>query len=109
MARVNIPVTKTSDAGVADPAPTAADPVNGNALPNTGKTILRVTNTDGAAAHQLTLGTPVKFAGKDVADTVVSIPANATRTFGALPTGLYGTSVPIDADDAQITFLAFEA
>ena len=107
MPRASIPVTRLSDAGVADPAPTAGDPVNNHALPNTGKTVLRVTNT-GASAHTLTLGTPVTVGGKAVDDTDVSIPAGATRTFGGLSPALYGTNVPIDVDSAELTLIAFE-
>lgn len=108
MPRVSITVTQLSDAGVADPTPDDGDTVNGHSLANTGKTILRVTNNDGVNPHDLTLLTPVTVGGKAVADTVVSIPASATRTFGGLSTSLYGTSVPIDVASAELKLTAFE-
>lgn len=108
MARASIPVTKLSDAGSADPAETAGDPVNGHSLPNTGRTVLRVRNADGAVAYNLTLITPITVGGKAVADTVISIPAGATRTFGSLSPALYGSSTPIDVANAQLKLTAFE-
>lgn len=108
MPRTSLTVNRLSDVGTADPAPVAGDTVNGNAMPNTGKTILRVTNTDGAASHQLTLGTPITVGGKAVADTMENIPAGATYWYGGLPTSLYGTSTPIDVDDAQLELTVFE-
>lgn len=108
MPRISIPVTKLSDAGVADPTETAADPVNHNSMANTGKTVLRVRNNDATNPHTLTLVTPITVRGKGVDDTPVSIPASATRTFGDLSTALYGSSVPVDADSAELKFVAFE-
>ncbi|EPD63163.1 hypothetical protein [Streptomyces sp. HGB0020] len=108
MARASIPVTKLSDAGSADPAETDGDTVNGHSLPNTGRTVLRVRNADAGAAHNLTLVTPITVGGKAVADTVVSIPAATTRTFGSLPTALYGSSTPVDVDSTQLKLMAFE-
>jgi hypothetical protein len=105
--RITIPVTTLSDAGVADPTETDGDTVNQHALPNTGKTILRVRNND-AGPHDLTLGTPITVGGKAVDDTVVSIPAGATRTFGSLSPALYGTSVPIDVASVELKLIAFE-
>jgi mRNA-degrading endonuclease toxin of MazEF toxin-antitoxin module len=105
--RVTIPVTRLSDAGNADPTETDGDPVNQHALPNTGRTVLRVRNA-GATALDLTLVTPVTVGGRAVEDTTVSIPAGATRTFGSLSTGLYGTSVPIDVESTDLKLLAFE-
>ncbi|MFE9337753.1 hypothetical protein [Streptomyces sp. NPDC007063] len=108
MPRVSIPVTSLSDAGVADPTPEDGDTTNGHSLSNTGKTILRVTNNDGANPHDLTLGTPITVGGKSVEDTVVSIPASATLTFGSLSTALYGSSVPIDVASTELKLSAFE-
>lgn len=108
MPRMSIPVTRLSDAGVADPVENAGDTVNGHALPNTGKTILRVRNADATNPHDLTLLTPVTVAGKAVDDTVVSVPAGGTRTFGALSPALYGTSVPVDAASSELKLMAFE-
>ncbi len=108
MPRVPIPVTKLSDAGAADPAETNGDPVNQHALPNTGNTVLRVRNAHATLVRNLTLGTPVTVGGKAVADTVVPIPAAATRTFGGLSPALYGTSVPVDVESGDLKLTAFE-
>lgn len=108
MPRVTIPVTKLSDAGVTDPAETNGDPTNGHALPNTGNTVLRVRNAHATLARTVTFLTPVTVGGKAVADTVVSIPATATRTFGGLSTALYGTSVPVDVETSDVKLIAFE-
>lgn len=108
MPRTSIPKTQLSDAGVADPAETDADVVNGNSLANTGKTVLRVRNAHATLARTVTFATPVTVGGKAVEDTEVSIAAETTRTFGSLATALYGTSVPIDGETADIKLIAFE-
>ncbi|MGW5122984.1 hypothetical protein ACWEQ7_02785 [Streptomyces sp. NPDC004069] len=107
MARASIPVTRLSDAGHADPAPVDGDPANGHALPNTGKTVLRVQNTD-EEDHTLILVTPITVGGKNVEDTEVVIPAGETLSFGSLSPALYGSSTPIDVDDASLKLQAFE-
>jgi hypothetical protein len=106
--RVTIPVTKLTDAGVADPTETDGDATNGHTLPNSGHTVLRVRNAHATLARNLTLGTPVTVGGKAVDDTVVSIPAEATRTFADLPPALYGTSVPVDVETSDLKLIAFE-
>ncbi|KWT61852.1 hypothetical protein ADL21_11240 [Streptomyces albus subsp. albus] len=108
MPRTSIPVTKLSDAGVADPAEQNGDPVNQHALANTGKTVLRVRNAHATLARTLTLVTPVTVGGKAVADTVVSVPATSTRTFGDLSRALYGTNVPVDVETSDLKLVAFE-
>lgn len=108
MPRASIPVTKLTDAGVADPAETNGDATNNHSLANSGKTVLRVRNAHATLARNLTLGTPITVGGKAVADTVVSIPALATRTFGDLSTALYGTSVPVDVETSDLKLIAFE-
>ncbi|MFF4548604.1 hypothetical protein ACFY1J_30960 [Streptomyces sp. NPDC001406] len=108
MPRTQIPVTQLSDAGVADPVETTADTVNGNQVANTGKTVIRVRNAHATLAQNVTFVTPITVGGKAVADTVVSIPATATRTFGSFPTALYGTQMPIDGATTDIKFIVFE-
>lgn len=108
MPRVSIPVTKLSEAGVADPTETDGDATNGHSLPNGGHTVLRVRNAHATLARNLTLGTPVTVGGKAVADTVVAIPALATRTFADLSPGLYGSSVPVDVETSDLKLIAFE-
>lgn len=107
MPRASIPVTRLSDAGSPDPEPTEGDPTDGHSLPNSGRTVLRVTNTD-EDDHTLTLITPITVGGKAVEDTEVEIPAGATLTFGSLSTALYGSSTPIDVDSDTLTLTAFE-
>ncbi|WP_151485233.1 hypothetical protein [Streptomyces albicerus] len=108
MPRTQIPVTQLSDAGVADPAETTADVANGNQVANTGKTVLRIRNAHATLPQNVTFVTPITVGGKAVSDTVVSIPATATRTFGSLPTSLYGTQMPIDGATTDIKFIVFE-
>lgn len=108
MPRATIPVTKLSEAGVADPAETNGDATNGHSLPNSGHTVLRVRNAHATLARNLTLGTPVTVGGKAVADTIVSIPAVSTRTFADLSPALYGSSVPVDVETSDLKLTAFE-
>jgi hypothetical protein len=93
---------------VADPAGTAADTVNGNSCPNSGMTFLRVKNND-TAPHTLTLITPGTVDNSlAVADDPRVIPASTTKWIPRLPVSVYGSTLQMTADSAQLLVTAFE-
>lgn len=108
MPRVTIPVTKLSDAGVADPAETNGDTVNGNTVPNTGKTLLRIRNAHATLPQTVTFVTPVTTGGKAVSDNPIAIPATETRTFGDFNPSVYSSNLPIDVSSADLKLIAYE-
>ncbi len=73
MARTVLAVQDTALAGLT-PVYTAADAVNGMQFLNDGKTILHIKDT-GVGACTVTLTTPAKVGGLDVADPTIVVPA----------------------------------
>jgi hypothetical protein len=111
MARVSIPITQLTDAGVAQPAQTASDAANGHSLLfNDGRVIVEVQNTN-AAAKTVTFETPATVGGFAVADNTVSIPNGATLTFGPFAPSVYNQadgSVWIDVEiSTDLKFRAY--
>lgn len=93
---------------VGDPPGAPADTTNGNSCPNSGRTFLRVKNTD-TASHTLTLVTPGTVDGSlAVADDPRVIPASSTKWIPRLPVSVYGSTLQMTADSAQLLVTAFE-
>jgi hypothetical protein len=108
MARTRIASVDLSRAGVADPTDVATDAANGNFITNTGKTALRVVNTDATNPHTITFVTPGTVDGQAVADRDEVIPAGTTQWFGKFPTSVYGSSMGINVDSALLHVTVFE-
>lgn len=111
MARTQLTINAITASGLTDPSPTAGDAVNGNYIAgNDGRIMLRVTNTDGGAPHDITFITPGSVGGLAVADRVVSVAASTTLFIGPLAPGVYNNSsdqVDIDVADAQLDITVF--
>jgi hypothetical protein len=89
MARVQIPVTALTRAGVAPPAQTNADATNNHVMVNDGRTLLEIVSSDaGVQTVSVTLKT-VTVDDVAVGPHVISVPAGATRLAGPWPTTLY--------------------
>lgn len=74
MARTTLTVQQVTLAGLA-PTYAAATVTDGDAFANDGNVLVHVKNTN-AATRTLTIQTPAKVAGVDVAEVTVTIPAN---------------------------------
>lgn len=97
------------DRNGADPmTPVAADPVEGNSVPNQGGTILILNNTD-AAPHNITFVTPIEVGSYSVEDFVVQIAASTTLYFGEFPSNIFGHTLQFTADSALVTIQAYRA
>jgi hypothetical protein len=83
VARLQIPVTKGSPAGVnpAEITPVAADDCY---FKNDGRTFLLIRN-NGASPTTVTIPTPAKVAGLDVAEQSIVVAAGATHIAGPFP------------------------
>lgn len=101
MARTAIPVTAITRAGVADTDPTPGDAVNGNSVANDGRTWVEVTNT-GAASHTLTVHITAGVDGQPVTPRTYTIAAAGTLRVGTLPVDIYGSTLQIDVDNAEL-------
>ncbi len=90
-----------------DPGFVAADAVNGNSFRCTGKELIWVRNTDGAAPHNVTVTSqPASRTGRLGDITAAVIPLSGERVFQILPVDGWevGGLCFISADDAQIEF-----
>ena len=87
---------------------TAADVANGNSFPSTGREIIIAQNTDGAAAHTVTITSIADERGRTGDITTYSIPANGFAAFAVTSTAGWKQSdgnIYLAASDAQVKFL----
>lgn len=89
MARVSIPVTAISRAGVAPPAQTNADSVNKNQIDsNDGLTFVEIISSD-AAPQTVNFEIPEAIDGQTVNPRSVAVAAGATVLAGPFPPATY--------------------
>lgn len=103
-------LTKTTAPGLyattgADVTLAAGDVANGNQFVSTGKELIVAHNTDGAAAHTVTVQSTddPKYARQG--DAVLSVPASEYAILGPFPPAGWMQSdgyVYVDVDDAQL-------
>jgi hypothetical protein len=101
MAATAVTVVRATINGVNDPTPVAADPTNGNSVPNVEGLILTLNNTD-ASSHTVTFVTPATHAGYAVADLVVTLTASAKKSFANFPSDAFGRTVTFTANSATV-------
>ena len=110
MARGVLTVQEIARAGLT-PAYGAGDAVNGHEFLNDGKTFVHIKNGS-ASPITVTIPTPGKVDGLDVAERTVSVLATSEKLIGAFPTTTYnqsGNKVYIDLSDATtVTLGAFK-
>lgn len=107
MARTAITPTRPTPSGVTAVAEVAGDTVNGNSVTNVGgRTVVIVRNADASNPHSVTFVTSATLGGYAVADQVVSIPASSTREFGNFDSRLFGSTLGIDTDSAELKLQA---
>lgn len=108
MARGSISPTQLTRSGVAAPAETNGDPVNGHTISNDGKTFLLVRNSNGGStARTVTFQIGGTIDGHPVQGRAVSIAAGASRYFGPFPSAQYPASINVDVDNAELKLSAF--
>lgn len=92
MARVNVPVTTISRSGVAPPAQTNADSVNGHFISQNDGTIwIEIVSSD-AGSQTVAFKLPGTIDGQAIADKVVTVAAGATAIVGPFPVSSYNQS-----------------
>ncbi len=110
MARTPLTVQQISLAGIT-PSFSAGDQANGHEFVNDGACYLEVKNTGGGICT-VTVLTPAKVSGMDVAELTVSVPAtNGNKKIGPFPTRIFnqaGGLVYVDLSTATgVTLGAF--
>lgn len=110
MARTSLTVQDLGLAGIT-PAYTAGDAVNDHEFINDGRCYLHVKN-NGAGSCVVTVQTPAKVGGLDIAEVTVTVPATTgDKKIGPFKTDLFnqaGGLVYVDLDiDTGVTLGAF--
>jgi hypothetical protein len=104
MPRTALAPVQATRAGTVLPAATAGDVVNGNSVANDGRIALIVKNTNGAAtARTVTFAFTKTVDGQAVTARSETIPAGETQVFGPFPPTDYGTTLAVNADNAELT------
>ncbi|MET8978552.1 hypothetical protein ABZX85_23330 [Streptomyces sp. NPDC004539] len=104
MPRTALTPIQATRAGTVLPAAVAGDVANGNGVANDGRVILIVKNTNASAvARTVTFAFTKTVDGQAVTSRAETIPAGETQVFGPFPPTDYGTSLAVNADNAELT------
>lgn len=106
MARVVIPVTEITKAGIAPATEVNGDATNNHYFANDSRTFLVVRN-GGASTRTLTVKFAATVDGQAVTSRTYSLATTVTRFIGPFETGPYGTTVNVDVDHADIKLVAY--
>jgi hypothetical protein len=106
--RVAIPVTQITRSGVAP-----ATEVNGNAtdnhsVVNDGNVWLEVRNSGTTVARTVSARFASTIDGQTVPAKTWSIATEATRRIGPFPVRMYGNSLLVDVDNAELKLTAYK-
>lgn len=107
MPRVAIPVTQITRAGVAPATEVNGDPTNNHAVDNDGGMWIEARNSGTTTARTVSARFSHTVDGVTVDAKTWSIPSSATRRIGPFPTRLYGTSLQLDVDNAELKLSAY--
>ncbi|MGW1998537.1 hypothetical protein [Embleya sp. NPDC001921] len=105
MARVNVPVTTVTRAGVATATPIPGDATNGHSVVNNGRTKVVVKNT-GATSRTVSFVITKLTDGETPPAKTFTLAAGAERSYGPWPTDFYSKVLQINVSHAEVTLLA---
>lgn len=108
MPRVNVPVTAITRSGVAPGTEVNGDSTNGHSFDNDGTVWLEARNSGTTVARVVSALFANTVDGVTVDPKTWSIPTSATRRIGPFPTRLYGSTVSIDVDNAELKLTAYK-
>ncbi len=106
MPRVNVPVTDITRAGITPATEVNGDATNQHSFANDGATWLEVRN-GGASPRTLTLVIGTTVDGNAVTNPTVALAASALKKVGPFPVGIYGTTMSVNVDHADIKLTAY--
>lgn len=107
MARVDVPLTQVTRAGVANASEVTGDTTNGHSFNNDGRVWLEARNSAGTATRNVTLHLATTVDGQTVADRTIPVPINSTKKVGPFPTDTYGATVTFDVDNAELRLATY--
>jgi hypothetical protein len=105
--RIDIPVTTITRAATAAPAEVVGDSVNDHSVANDGKMWLTIRNNGSTVTRTATALFAQGVDGEAPGGKPMPVPLSATRHFGPFPVSLYGSTLNVDADNAELRFLAY--
>jgi archaellum component FlaG (FlaF/FlaG flagellin family) len=106
MARVNVPVTEITRAGIVPATEVNGDATNNHYIANDGATWLEVRNA-GASSRTLTKVINVTIDGNAVTNPTVTLAASAVKKVGPFPIATYGSTFNFNVDHADIKITAY--
>lgn len=107
MPRVAIPVTQIVRSGTTPATETNGDATNGHTIANNGMVWLEVRNSGTTVPRIVSAQFAHTVDGVTIDAKTWSIPTSASRRIGPFPTRLYGTTLLIDVDNAELKLSAY--
>lgn len=108
MPRIAIPVTTITRAGVAPPAEITGDTVNHHSVAgNDGNVFLTIRNNGSTVTRTATAVFASTVDGQTTPGKPMPVPLSSTRHYGPFPVALYGTTLNVDVDNAELRLLAY--
>lgn len=108
MPRVDVPVTQITRTGVASATEVNGDATNNHSVANDGSVWIEVRNSGSTVARVVSARFANTIDGQTTAPKTWSIPTSSTRRIGPFPTRLYGTTLLIDVDNAELKLTAYK-
>lgn len=108
MPRVDIPVTQITRSGVAPATEVNGDTVNNHSVVNDGSVWLEVRNSGTTVARTVSARFENTIDGQTIPAKTWSIATEATRRIGPFPVRMYGSSLLIDVDNAELKLTAYK-
>ncbi|WP_282203875.1 hypothetical protein [Kitasatospora fiedleri] len=109
MARGTIAVSTADRAGTVLPAATDGDATNGHAVVNDGRTALLVKNGGSTVSRTVTIRLSGTLDGLAVTATrTKSVAVGAEVLLGPFPRDVYGSSLLVDVDNAELKIRAIK-
>lgn len=95
-------------AGLAVPTEITGDATNGHSITgNDGNVFLLVHNTSGTVTRTLTVAVSATVDGQTVASRAYPLALGISRYVGPFPTSIYGSTLSITVDNAEMHFTPF--
>lgn len=107
MARVDLPLTEITRAGVAPAAEVTGDATNNHSFSNDGEVFLLARNSAATATRTVTLRIAQTVDNQAVTSRTVAVPISVSRYIGPFPTDVWGQTVNVDVDHADLKLSAY--
>lgn len=108
MARVNVPVTLITRAGVAGATEVNGDATNNHVVINDSNTWVEARNAHATLPQTVTVLTARTVDGQAVTNRVVSVPALSSRRIGPFSIEDFGSSLQVNVSTSDIKLTAFK-